>query len=300
MLIKNYLVSQIAEVATPNSECVMLKLKCLPHLMIMACYIAPSDSQYHSFAPLAEMQNRMKMQPRDKYLIIGDMNARFGSSRHAFLEGKRLPDGTRYRTSPDTTSQPNSNARYLMNSLKENCILLNSLSSHEVEMSGDLTFRQAQTWISELDTCYISPEYLPAVTEFTVHQLLNLPSDHAPISVCLSVDKAKAIEETIIDGVIERAAHLGQSVADEEPTERSIPCRKTIRFNEIDETTAKDTLRNMQPPSLEFPDVNRTADVINNMLYTCAWNAKRSEQTVQEPEQQKHSTSEVEQIAGGE
>ena len=94
MFIKNALVHQIAEVATPNAECVRLRLKCLPHLIIMGCYIAPNDSQYHSFAPLAEIQDRILSSPQHKYVIIGDMNARFGTSRNAFLIDKDLPLGT--------------------------------------------------------------------------------------------------------------------------------------------------------------------------------------------------------------
>lgn len=114
MLVKNYLGNQIVEVATPKSECILLKLKCLLFLTIMVCYIAPNDSQYHSFAPLAEKQNRVKAQPHDKYLVIGDTNDRFGNSRQAFLEDKHLPVGTLYRASPDGIGQPNSNAGALI------------------------------------------------------------------------------------------------------------------------------------------------------------------------------------------
>ena len=118
MLIKNYLVNHISEVSAPTPDCVWLKLKFLPHLTFMACYIPPSDSQYHSFAPLAEIQNRISTRPQEKYIVIGDMNARFGDSRRIFLEDKDLQQAIHYRESPDRIANPNQNARYIASSFK--------------------------------------------------------------------------------------------------------------------------------------------------------------------------------------
>ncbi|ELU00494.1 hypothetical protein CAPTEDRAFT_186420 [Capitella teleta] len=61
-----------------------IELRLFLHLTLMSCYIAPSDSQFHSFAPLAEMKNKMSTSPQEKFNIIGDMNARFGESRTGF------------------------------------------------------------------------------------------------------------------------------------------------------------------------------------------------------------------------
>jgi exonuclease III len=183
LLIKNYLANQIASVATPNAECVLVKLKFLPNLTIMACFLTPSDSQYHSLQPLAEMQHGLSESPQDRYLIIGDMNARFGASRDSFLTSKDLPEGTLYRPTPDTIERPNNNAKYIMSTFQPTSVLLNSLSVGNVKMSGDLTFCMGNNWTSELDVCLVSNELVTAVTSFTVHQQLSIPSDHAPISV---------------------------------------------------------------------------------------------------------------------
>ncbi|ELU13086.1 hypothetical protein CAPTEDRAFT_185035 [Capitella teleta] len=44
------------------------------------------DGQFHSFTLLAEMKNKMSTSPQEKFIIIGDMNARFGESRTGFLQ----------------------------------------------------------------------------------------------------------------------------------------------------------------------------------------------------------------------
>ena len=165
LLVKNDLHPQIESVELPTHECIFLRLKCLPHTTLMACYIAPSDSTFHSFAPLAEMRERIEKYPQEKYILIGDLNARFGEARTSFLRGKDLPRGTHYKPSPDPVSTPNSNAKYILNAASS-LLLLNNLSTKTKDYKSALTFRQGDRWISEIDGCLISPSLLESITDF--------------------------------------------------------------------------------------------------------------------------------------
>lgn len=227
------------------------------------------------------MKNKIASSPQEKYLIIGDMNARFGNSRCMFLQGKDLPPSIRYRTSPDTVTNPNHNARYIASSFGPSLVMLNCLSIGHQHFSGDLTFRQGPRWISELDICLLSPEYLEAVTEFAVHQSPLFPSDHAPISLNIDIVRARAAVHGVpgdMEEVIERSTHLGrQSVTNNaiNAQMKGVP----IRMNQIDDNALRDALNTMQPPPLDPFSPDQTAEEVNNVLYACAWNARREEFT---------------------
>ena len=113
MLIKNCIAKQVARVETPNAECIFLKLKSLPRVMFAACYLPPSDSPYHTCAPISEIQDH---EPDTRFVIIGDLNARFGNNRAAFLEDREIINAS-YSQSPDPIASPNHNAKYTTNIL---------------------------------------------------------------------------------------------------------------------------------------------------------------------------------------
>ena len=69
-------------------------------------------------------------------------------------------------------------------------------------------FRQRDRWISELDHCYVTPKLLDYVRDFKIESRLDLPSDHAPISVYLSVDKLKHTAH-VCSRLYDRACQLG-------------------------------------------------------------------------------------------
>ncbi|ELT96752.1 hypothetical protein CAPTEDRAFT_192059 [Capitella teleta] len=119
VMIKSAFAEQVTHVRIPNPECILISLKCLPNTMIATCYIPPSDSPYHSFAPIAEIQAEMAKNPQQKMIVIGDLNARFREQLKGFLEGKRLPPQTRYTDQRDEAKNPNSNAQYIQSTLQE-------------------------------------------------------------------------------------------------------------------------------------------------------------------------------------
>ncbi|ELU18243.1 hypothetical protein CAPTEDRAFT_216360 [Capitella teleta] len=139
---------------TPNPECILISLKCLPNTMIATCYIPPSDSPYHSFAPIAEIQAEMAKNPQQKMIVIGDLNARFREQR-------------------------------------------------------GLTYRKGTRWISELDSCLVSPTVLPNIKKFEINQSTQIPSDHAPVSLTVTTKKTPDAVIPSLQTTLEQSRDLG-------------------------------------------------------------------------------------------
>ena len=225
LLIRNCIAKHIARIETPSTECIFLKLKCLPNVIFAACYLPPSDSPYHTWAPISEIQEQMEREPDAQFVIMGDLNARFGDNRTAFLEDKGI-DNASYYKSPDTIASPNQNARYILNTLGPKTVLLNGLKYKNISCPTNLTFRQKKKWISELDVCLLSPKCLIMVSDFHIHQEKDLPSDHAPISLILTRDDPDHTELTDLELTIERASSLGQHETPNTQTHSVIDLRR--------------------------------------------------------------------------
>ncbi|ELU16125.1 hypothetical protein CAPTEDRAFT_213057 [Capitella teleta] len=227
------------------------------------------DGQFHSFAPLAEMKNKMSTSPKRIFIIIGDMNARFGESRTGFLQGKFLPRATHYRACCDKISSPNLNAKYIMSALQPSMVMLNNLSSASRGFSEKLTFHQGQRWISELDTCFISPEYISAIISFGVHQTPLLPSDHAPINLNINTEKCRSQPEDLTETLL-RAENLHSIQTATSAKEEIMQKRKPIRMHEIDQDMICEELRGADTPALEPFNPDQIAEDLNEILYTSA------------------------------
>ena len=271
MFVKNHL--QVGVVSL-SEECIMIKLQCLPSLTIISCYIAPNDSPYHTYAPITEIKEKMQGSPDENYLILGDMNARFGNSRTEFLDGKALRAGTGYLPSPDPIATPNPNARYLTAALKP-LLLINCLHSNQFSFPSALTFRQGNRWISELDVCFISPNLTEAVAAFTIERTKKLPSDHAPVGIRLLRSRILP-QRFVIEDLSRRARALG--ARDVGIEDRAQAYRRPIQMREIDDQRLIATLRSTEPPHIESLSIDEAAAAINNTLYSCAEDSKRRTQ----------------------
>lgn len=282
VLLKNAVADQISYLRIPSPECILLSLRHLPNTLLATCYVPPADSPYHSFAPIAEIQAELSRNPLQHVIIIGDLNARFSKARTEFIEGKDLPDHTTYTNLIDTEKNANSNARYLMSALHE-LILINGLSTQTKKFPADLTYRKGTKWVSELDSCLTSPALIPAIIRFDVNQSTRIPSDHAPISLSLSIPDIPRNESTYLVDTFERSVTLG--VVQEEHR-RNGSTQKPVRMANVDPEGALQLLTALAPPSLDDPDVDRIAEDVNNMLYNCAATNRKEEPN------QPHATTE--------
>ena len=210
-------------------------------------------------------------------IVIGDLNARFGEKRKGFIEGKELPQQTHYNSCGDNVKNPNSNARYIQSALRD-LVLLNGLNAYRMSNAGECTYRKGTRWISELDSCLVSPALLPAITQFDINQSLQIPSDHAPISLSLSV-KCIQQESDAMQQVLARSANLG-TVQVEAQTPAQWRPRRPMRMESIDVENAKQYLSITPPPaaSENGTDINQVAEELNATLYSCALRNQKAAQ----------------------
>mgnify|MGYP001551171155 CR=1 FL=1 len=206
-------------------------------------------------------------------IVIGDLNARFGDARKGFLEGKHLPLQTKYTALCDDARNPNSNARYIQSALKE-LVLINGLTTGTKELAGALTYRKGPRWISELDSCLVSPAILPTIEKFEINQNLQIPSDHAPISITLNTKKIPEMANTTLQAILVRSRDLGTNQEDR-LISNTPHSKRSIHMDSIDAPRAQEFLIRCSPPTITDNNLDRIAEEVNAMLYTCAETCKK-------------------------
>ena len=276
MLIRNSVTKQVARIETPNTECIFLKLKHLSSMIFVACYLPPSDSPFHTWKSISEIQERMERDPDSRFVIIGDLNARFGNNRTPFLAGKDISDA-HYIPSPDVIASPNQNARYIASILGSKTVLLNGLEINNTTYATELTFRQRRKWISELDVCLLSHQCIKNISAFQIHQEIDLPSDHAPISFTLTDADPEQLGLTDLQHTAERASSLGQHAL-QSRNNHSLR-RKPIRMNQLNSQALTTALEETLPPDLTAHDADTIAQSTNQILYEIALRSKQEEST---------------------
>lgn len=117
--------------------------------------------------------------------------------------------------------------------------------------------------MSELDTCVASSCMLQHLSDFSVIQRADLPSDHAPITVSVSRTRVD------LDSLLVRAASLGDHAALYGNTTRSALIRKPIRFVNIDRQMFASNIAQVNIPDIE-EDINVSTKMISDALYECA------------------------------
>jgi hypothetical protein len=222
-----------------------------------------------------EIHDRFSQTPKeDGFLVLGDLNARFGNERRLFQD-EDPPQITNmsYSPSPDQITHANANAKYVGNTIGKHLILINGLLYEEKSFPTALTYRQRTRWMSELDIALMSPQWLPVMRDFTIHQRTDLPSDHAPVSCEMAIKPR--IDEDYLKRVMERAAQLGTYDAVTHNDQITIRQdqhmqRRPIRMSQLDRARIEEALRRTEPPTTDFQDINQLAETTTNTLYNIA------------------------------
>jgi len=154
---------------------VWFRLSSCPDFIFGAVYIAPADSPFHTPALLAKIQE-MTVQEESRALIIGDFNARMHN-----LEVFASPrQGISYARNIDTGS--NNNGKQLSDlCVKCNLQPVNHLEISDRTFQGHWTYKQGQTWKSQIDWALVSQDGLRNILDFQIIHDANLPTDHAPL-----------------------------------------------------------------------------------------------------------------------
>ncbi len=96
-----------------DGDQVWLQFGNMPRVLLYFCYIPPSDSPYFSNTSFAALQDKLhSCHAEDGYLIVRDLNARFGTTVKDLLTHIHLPVNERvsYPMIPDVVDALNTNA----------------------------------------------------------------------------------------------------------------------------------------------------------------------------------------------
>ena len=164
LLIRRSLQSEIISVDMGIEGQVWVSVYCAPDIMFGFVYIPPSDSPYFSPALISAIQEKVKTASfNTKFVILGDMNSRFGASISDWITCVDVPDVHRY-TYPiidDTVRAPNDNAFAISALCVElKLIVINNLKTIDEHFRSKLTYRSGSEWKSELDICITSQIWL--------------------------------------------------------------------------------------------------------------------------------------------
>lgn len=268
VLVKNSLSAFVHSVDVSTGDQVWLQVSVIEGVMFGFCYVPPCDSQYYSHDAFVAIQERIMCNyMRNGYIILGDMNARFGRAVRELAKLYELPNMTiSYPDIEDDVARMNDNAEFLSTICLENKLLvLNNLKTGDRHFMCGKTYRKRDIWISELDTCLVSPNLVRCVDDFAVIKGRDLPSDHAPISVTLSCSSM------CLDNIIARASMLGDHAVVHSRVAKCHVTRKPIKFGNIMRERFTENMSYVNiPDEQSCDDVNVFARNVSDVLYDCA------------------------------
>lgn len=267
VLVRNCIAPFVYEVDTSVNDQVWLQFRNMYGVLFGFIYVPPSDSQYYSHESFAAIQGKIKAKYMcNGYIMMGDMNARFGKRVREILPYVQEQESHPYSYPHinDDVNVANDNAEVLSSICMNNKLLvLNNLKTCKNNFVSDKTYRKRDVWISELDVCIVSPQLLDSINDFSVMQRIDLPSDHAPITATVNVTGVD------LDNLSVRASTLGGHAVLLGTAGRSRLVRKPVRFCEIDK---ENFVRHIaqQMPCIQDDDVNSYVNNLSDTLYTYA------------------------------
>ena len=146
VFVKNFLSGQIFNVVNNIIDQVWLQVRCTPNIMYGFCYVPPADSQYFNHQSFVALREKMlDFKSNLKFCILGDLNARFGSSVRNIPLRSSTPDINKctYPNIPDEVPSPNDNAYVLSSICVDNdLVVLNNLKTATSHFQSQKTFKK--------------------------------------------------------------------------------------------------------------------------------------------------------------
>ena len=271
VLIRSNLSKSVVLMDTSFPDIIHFRLKNYQSYDFIAAYIPPKDSPYFDTKAIAHL-NAIIMSNQDrKFVLLGDLNARYANLRDIFLVSKPPMMNLSYMAAQDQCKTPNENAKLLIGVLNS-LVLVNGLKSENFQFTNDLTYRQRKGWVSELDHVYVSVNALQAVCDLRVNQS-QLPSNHAPVFLQLRTDRLSGLDP---DDLVIRAADLG--VHDHNiPNQRS----RQIKWTSVDPAAFSTYMETNGPPDTtnyeNIDSVFEEADgIVRNGLVRSTWQTRHN------------------------
>ena len=97
VMVRNYLAQSVMNVDTNTMDQRWLQFRCVPGVVFRCCYVPPSDSPYFSHNSFVSIHDKILANlGNNKYVIIGDCNARFGNIVKELPARTELPNCDEY------------------------------------------------------------------------------------------------------------------------------------------------------------------------------------------------------------
>ena len=220
---------------------------------------------YFNPAQFSAIQERIKTADDDtEFIIIGDMNARFGESVRGLPGRIDEADTLRYTYPhiPDTVTYPNDNANILTTiCIDAKMLVVNNMKTPTKHFESKLTCKKASEWKSEIDICVASLNTLGCISEFGVWQDTSLPSDHAPISLSLQPPGVNIVE------LHSRAMQLGSHATLYNRNQNNDMIKHPVKYNDIHIEKFREVLCQHDVPVYDqMSNANEYTDSITNIL----------------------------------
>lgn len=115
-------------------------------------------------------------------------------------------------------------------------VLVNNMKTPTSHFCSNKTYRKGTEWVSEIYTCTVSLNLVRDVSGLAVIKNDSLPSDHAPITITLSMS------DVDLDGLLTCSQHLGNHAVIYENQVHKKLCNKSINMRNMDERLFVSTL----------------------------------------------------------
>ncbi len=267
LLVKNYMEKYIESLDISVVDQVWVKLHILPRVLFGFVYIPPCDSAYYSHNSFAAIQEKLNSSYNHDVVIIGDMNARFGTAVRNMLPAEDNPnvDHLSYPFISDNVNVQNDNATILSTICDDNqLVVVNNLKTRDRHFTGNKTYKRGDMWISELDLCVASLHLIDRLCDFKVVQRSDLPSDHAPVSVTIS------LKGEDLDSILDRASSLGDHAVLYGSAGNRKLVRKPIPVHVLDKQLFLDIIGSRSGVLNEEADVHVFASRVADVVYSAA------------------------------
>lgn len=266
VLVKNCVVSMIETVHNKINDQIWIKLRGTNNTEFGFCYIPPMDSQYYSHVSLVSIQEKVKSESDKSYVIIGDMNARYGMYSCELPRLIELPVSELYSypSLPDEIRLPNDNA-YIMSTIcvDTKLMLIKNLKILNNHFESKMSYRKGDVWISEVDTCVVSSSVLGGVNQFSVIYDDSLSSDHTPVTI---VFQLKGIDT---EDLLSRTQRLGDHTVLYNCECQNGNVKKPISSNNKNIDLIRDNLVHYEIPN-DGNNIDELNESVAESLYLCA------------------------------
>ena len=260
VLVKRYLHSDLCHIDKTYNDQIWFAFSSIPNVRFAGVYITPSSSPYFCEADIANIQAKT-VDKTNRYLIMGDLNARMGDIVHNLVIDNEL------LTYNVVDPVSNDNGKKLFSICKDHELLIaNNLSTESVRFAGTLTFRQRRKWISELDLCVISKKLTNDIECFNVDQNYEFPSNHAPISVQINFPE----RDLNLQQILARSADIGTY-----PSKPKQLCKPPVNINRIDHNLFSEKMSAINPTLAGTQDYETLASYVNDLLYSTIQQCKK-------------------------